>query len=87
MNWDKDDNDKDDEDDDADDDDNDDDDDDAEAGELAYPDHAPDVGRGQPALLVVVGPAQLPAVLLQHSSKRWSRFLRLFPDLGTYGIF
>ena len=36
-----------------------------EAGGVGHPHHAPHVGRGQPALLVVVGPGQLPAILLE----------------------
>ena len=36
-----------------------------EAGGVGHPHHAPHIGRGQPALLVVVGPGQLPAILLE----------------------
>ena len=35
-----------------------------EAGSVGHAHHPPHVGRGQPTLLVVVGPGQLPAVLL-----------------------
>ena len=35
-----------------------------EGSGVGNPDHAPHVGRGEPALLVVVVPRQLPAVLL-----------------------
>ena len=37
----------------------------AEAAGVGHPHHAPHVGRGKPALLVVVGAGQLPTVLLQ----------------------
>ena len=39
----------------------------AEAGGVGDPHHAPHVGGGEPALLVVVGAGQLPPVLLQQT--------------------
>ena len=38
-----------------------------EAGGVGHPHHAPHVGRGEPALLVVVGAGELPPVLLQQT--------------------
>ena len=37
-----------------------------EAGGVGHSHHAPHVGRGQPALLVVVGPGEFPAFILER---------------------
>ena len=37
------------------------------AGGVGHPHHAPHVGGGEPALLVVVGAGELPPVLLQQT--------------------